>query len=157
MKPNTAAEKYVVLVSAERPGMALETLGRACRQMEAELDKRGFAYQQVMGKYKGKVETSFAVVVPSLDDAKWLVKLGRDFNQESILLLMPAGERTQRRKALLVNLDPALEADKLLSVEPIGTWEAVSEMEARASEGFTYNPVTQTFYTVTQRPIESRA
>ena len=151
MNPNTAAEKYIVLISAERPGMALETLGEACRQMRAALDAKAFVYQQVLTKYHGEIRTSFAVIVPRLRDARWLAVLAHYYGQESILFLLPADAHTQQRPARLVSTDTP--EPTLLRAEKIGAYEAVSEVEARASEGFVYNPATATCYTVTQRPM----
>jgi hypothetical protein len=74
-----------IVISAEKSNLsALENIQRSA-ELEDCLDAIGLTYKRAIGRYRGSEETSFIVTLNTYKQINIMLRLGVEFNQESIL------------------------------------------------------------------------
>lgn len=103
-------------------------------ELEIDLIKLGLPYKKVEGCYKGILEISFYVETPNgLNDFVEIHDLARNYEQESVLNI------DKNRKASLIFVNGGTSVS-------IGTFQQVSEYEAKQSGNYTYDPINKGYW-----------
>lgn len=116
------------------PAFAVFSLN--CELPEEEefyLNEYGIKAKELTGSYKGKVQTSYLVVIDNNKTFKTIVELAKKHNQESVLYI------NQEREASLIPID----CEK--PQEYIGRWKKhygpIDNLDA-----WTYDPAEENYY-----------
>jgi hypothetical protein len=108
------------------------------------LTDNNIPFKVMLGSYKGQRETSFTIPHDRLND---VILSGLLDEQESILVLSAFNGRNERR-AIIVMRDTQEEIDA-------GVLKHVSRSEAEASDGWTFDPLGENWFIITQ-PTEQK-
>ena len=99
-----------------------------------DLKALNFEHTRCQGKYKGKFEESYVVIVNDAQDLSTLLSLSDQYGQECLLYV------NKSREAFYANIKGQR--------EKLGYLLPVNEVDAKKSEGFTYVPSLDQYYTV---------
>lgn len=121
-----------VFISADRPGLdQADLMIRRLDLMTALGNVETADFGPVLGSYKGSTEVSFQVECETTA-LPFLVRLGRSFDQEALLLVHSHGEHAGSVSLLSLAGDSALG-----TMDRIGRWVEVSQAEANLQDGWT--------------------
>lgn len=124
LKPN------VLIFSVFQKGLPELVNQMAHKQLFAILERQGFPVLALSGRYNGVNELS--ILIEGFQHRETVERLCKEFNQESYL------ESHNDRATFLVYPDGRRES--------IGTLTPVSKTEAKASSGYSYNPVVDQYF-----------
>jgi hypothetical protein len=126
--------KQVIIFSAFRSELS-DAVNDARHSKAIELlSFNGIRSKQVQGVYKGISEASIVTVIGNDAQRDLVMQVAREYNQESILIL-----DADTRNARLYYLDNG-------QSESIGTFQVVSESEAKSRDAYTYDSSQGYYY-----------
>lgn len=130
---HSSDERYVILSSSK------------IEELKAFLENNGIGHKAVVGRYKGKLESSYIINARNLDEIQ-LAKAGFIDDQESILYLTPhsygyANYDEKNRVAILYFNSPSIPPREL------GVFRAVNQDKVKDND-YSYDPTINTFFMV---------
>ena len=125
----------------EKPSFAIVALNLDSPEAEhkALRERHITKFKQVNGSYKGSTERAYVITFTSLTHLQQILFVGREFNQESILIV------DAKRNAELLYLDTV---NKGITPKQLGKFVNVSKFEALAGDNWTHDIEKDYYYIV---------